>query len=395
MAGLFSKFGGARDHTGRSETPPSPPLAGANQAGPPRPPSATRPTVPADKDARADLGPSAAGTVERTMRALGEVERLRAAVDSGTGDLWAVHPVQRDPALDHALHAPGATPIIALASLKGGAGKTTIAANMAACLAGAGQRVLLVDLGTQAALTRLMVRACALERMPAPLAEHVMTGAATAEIVASELVSLDAALPGCRLLAAGPALAGTEQMALVRWLLDPQAASDLRFRLARVLAAPALRNAFDVILIDTPSTVSAATVNAFAASTHVVVPAIFDGLSLAPVHHMLTLIRPWVQQELNPNLTVAGVVGTKTSALLVSPSEAKIASEIDRSAEHVFGVRGLVCAGNVPQRGVIAKLAGQAIAYQADTGRNSVEDVFDQLTAEHFQRIAGTRARAA
>src|SRR5215213_7969009 len=46
--------------------------------------------------------------------------------------------------------------IVAIINRKGGAGKSTTTLNLAGALAGAGQRVLMVDLDPQASLTRLL-----------------------------------------------------------------------------------------------------------------------------------------------------------------------------------------------------------------------------------------------
>ena len=343
-------------------------------------------------DAR--VGERAAHDVERAMQELSHVERLRQSLDNREGDLWAVHPVARNAALDQALHAPASAKIITVASLKGGVGKTTIVSNMAACLARAGQRVLLIDLDEQAALTKTLARASGMAAPPQDLASAIVAGAADPAMAMQGAALIDDVLPRARLIGSSALLGPGGQREFVRWLLEP-GAGDLRFRLAEILSDRQVRGAFDVIVIDTAATLTPATVNALAASTHVVVPAILDGLSVDPVRAFLATLCGWVQSDLNPGLALAGIVGTKTSAQLLSPSEQAAAAELDAAVADVLGVSGVVCTATVPQRNVIAKMAGRGIAYQADTGRNSVQDIFDRLTHELVQRIASGTAVAA
>ena len=95
--------------------------------------------------------------VERDKVA-GELEGLRtrlAALQSFDGKLW-----ERDLLKDPPPFVPAGqrrTRFIAVGNLKGGVGKTTVAANVGMLLARRGKNVLLVDLDFQGSLTRLCV----------------------------------------------------------------------------------------------------------------------------------------------------------------------------------------------------------------------------------------------
>src|SRR5471030_1671109 len=89
--------------------------------------------------------------------------------------------------------------VYAIANQKGGVGKTTTAVNVAACIAEAGRRTLLVDVDPQANATVGL----GLSRSQSPGLYEVLTGEADA---AQALA--DTAIPGLCMLPAGAGLAG-------------------------------------------------------------------------------------------------------------------------------------------------------------------------------------------
>ncbi|MEM9030337.1 MAG: ParA family protein [Pseudomonadota bacterium] len=362
--------------------PPLPPPAPVVAPAPPAEPPVRQPDIPTDDPSAA----ADAGGLEQAMRDLGHVERLRAQLERGGKDLWRFHGPVTAPALQDALHGPGC-PIIAFVNTKGGVGKTTLVANVAAHFASHGKRVLAVDLDDQAALSGMFARAMGASRMPASLVDPVLDGSASAEWIARSAISLEPiALRNLRFLSAGPSLRDVEARLFVSWLLDSNG-RDVRTHLGTALTDRALRQSFDVILLDTPGRRDAATISALTASTHVVVPTILDGLSISNAGRVLSEITSWAQVDLNPGLKIAGVVGTKTTAQLLSNSEVAAQKSLMQIAEDATGKPSLVFSVSVPHRTAFAKAAGQNLAYQADLGRNSVQDIIDTFSAELANRV--------
>ena len=71
-----------------------------------------------------------------------------------------------------------------------------------------------------------------------------------------------------------------------------------------------LKSAYDVIVIDTPPTLSTLVINALTASDALVIPALADAYSLQGLGQLRNTIEA-VQDALNPNLTIAGILLTK------------------------------------------------------------------------------------
>ncbi|MFH1085512.1 MAG: AAA family ATPase, partial [Chloroflexota bacterium] len=181
--------------------------------------------------------------------------------------------------------------IYCLANQKGGVGKTTTAVSLCACLAGHGQRVLLVDGDPQAnATSSLGVDKHALARS----LYDVLIGASTA--TAATLVT---SCLGLDLLPSTPALAGAEVE------LVGLAARETRLR----RALEAMRPRYDYILIDTPPSLGMLTLNALVASDGVLVPVQCEYLPLEGLSQLLETIE-LVRQSLNPGLMVRGLVMT-------------------------------------------------------------------------------------
>jgi chromosome partitioning protein len=73
-----------------------------------------------------------------------------------------------------------------------------------------------------------------------------------------------------------------------------------------------VQKSFDLVIIDAPPRLSTATVNAFCASTHVLIPTILDSMSTQAALNTLGVVRQF-RQMLNPGLEVLGIVPTLVS----------------------------------------------------------------------------------
>jgi chromosome partitioning protein len=181
--------------------------------------------------------------------------------------------------------------VIAIASQKGGVGKTTTAINLGACLAQEGRRSLLIDIDPQGNATsglgangndaRLTIYEALIGHNE--LRESVMPTA---------LANLD-------LVAAGQRLSGAE-VELVGMM-----ARETRLKNA---IAP-LRQDYDFILIDGPPSLGLLTVNALTASDSVLIPLQCEYLALEGLTQLISAIR-LVQDHLNPGLRIEGVLLT-------------------------------------------------------------------------------------
>jgi chromosome partitioning protein len=180
--------------------------------------------------------------------------------------------------------------IYAIANQKGGVGKTTTAVNVAACIAEAGPRTLLVDIDPQANAT--VGLGVAKDR--SPNVYNVLAGDATAD---EALVDTD--IENLALLPAHPDLAG----ASVELPRRPGSETLLRDALAPV------RDLFAFTLLDCPPSLGPLTVNALVAADRVIVPVQTEYFALEGLAGLLDTLE-LIQRELNPRLAVAGMLLT-------------------------------------------------------------------------------------
>lgn len=160
--------------------------------------------------------------------------------------------------------------VIAIANQKGGVGKTTTVVNLAAGLAAAGKRVLVVDMDAQGHST-LALLAGAPQRSMA----HVLVGqCALADIVA------ESTTPGVWIAPGDYELAGADL-----WLVTRTARENVLKR-----ALDALAPQFDIALIDTSPALGMLTVNSLVAARHVLVPVSPEFYSLAGLQQLLRTI---------------------------------------------------------------------------------------------------------
>jgi chromosome partitioning protein len=180
--------------------------------------------------------------------------------------------------------------VYALANQKGGVGKTTTAVNVAACIAEAGFRTLLVDVDPQANATVGL----GIDRTRHPGLYEVLSG----EAEPAEAV-VQTGVDGLHAVPAGAGLAGAnvEMPRIDGW------EHVLRERLRP------LREAFRYVILDCPPSLGPLTVNALVAADRVIVPVQTEYFALEGLAGLLETLA-LVQRELNPGLTVAGMLLT-------------------------------------------------------------------------------------
>jgi chromosome partitioning protein len=200
--------------------------------------------------------------------------------------------------------------VYAIANQKGGVGKTTTAVNVAACIAEAGYRTLLVDMDAQANATVGLGR-------PKDLRPNVY------DVLAGRAGALEALVPtavdGLDLLPAHPDLAGAS-MELPR---EPGSETRLRDALADV------RDRWAYTLLDCPPSLGPLTVNALVAADRVIVPVQTEYFALEGLAGLLDTLG-LVQRELNPRLAVAGML------LTMHDGRTRLARDVEREVREHF-----------------------------------------------------------
>ena len=180
--------------------------------------------------------------------------------------------------------------IIAVANQKGGVGKTTTSVNLAAALAAAPKRVLLVDLDSQGNAT--MGSGVDKRELAASTCDVLLEEQSSEAAIVATAEGFDL-MPG-----------NTDLTAAEIELMDLEGREQ---RLKRALDP--LRGRYDFIVIDCPPALSLLTLNALTAADSVLVPMQCEYYALEGLTALLQTIDA-LKQNLNPALEIEGVLRT-------------------------------------------------------------------------------------
>lgn len=205
--------------------------------------------------------------------------------------------------------------IIAIANQKGGVGKTTTAVNLAASLAVAEHRTLLLDGDPQGNATSGI--GLPRDQIGATVYD-LLIGTADIEAVRHRGVQFK----HLDVVPATPDLAGAE----VEMVDQPNRERAIRDALAVV------RDEYDFILIDCPPSLGLITVNMLAAADALLIPLQCEYYALEGLSQLLNTVH-LVQRSLNPGLGIEGVLLTMYDARL------NLSRQVAADAREYFGAQ--------------------------------------------------------
>ena len=247
------------------------------------------------------------------------------------------------------------TKILAITNQKGGVGKTTTSVNLAASLAVAGKRVLLIDLDPQANAT---MGSGTNKQTVKITVYHVLLG--DESIQTARIVSVQGKYD---LLPANRDLAGAEVEMV-----------DFSQREARLKTAiEPIQHEYDYILIDCPPALNLLTLNGLCAAQAVMIPMQCEYYALEGLSDLVNTIKK-VRSNFNPDLRIEGLLRT------MSDPRSILAQQVSDQLQKHFGDK--VYRTVIPRNVRLAEAPGFGLPVLYHDGQSKGAQAYLELAKE-------------
>lgn len=206
----------------------------------------------------------------------------------------------------HARRLETGPPVLTIENFKGGVGKSTLSANLAAYYDWLGLKVLLIDFDYQGSLTDSIVKTDGNLKLGAI---DLLEAKRDVKYILSRREKPIPCYARTDVLAAAYTLNRVENRVAFKWLVG-ESGGDIRYNVHDVLSSREMRNeSYDIVIIDAPPRLTTASANALCASTHVLVPTILDNISATAAVNTLDALQK-LKKQVSPDLEILGVVPT-------------------------------------------------------------------------------------
>lgn len=324
---------------------------------------------------------------------LGLIHNVKKIMDELSGDrinvlrnVW-LKPV----AFDRRLKKPKGKsniPIISILNMKGGVGKTTVAANLSASLVEAGNRVLLIDFDYQGTLSKMYANSAGsdVEDQEETASMLLRTDKTKSVFKKDPTLNLECG-KSIGLFVAQYSLFQDEMELFANWAAHNK--RDIRFRLATHILSKQVQENYDVVIVDCGPRFTTSTINSLCASTHFLVPTIADELSGQSVTYLAKELSEH-KKHLFKGLKLLGVIPTMNQMdpdLNGEPrfteAEESVLDDINyrlqswREGEHILRD------ARVPDRVAFSHNANSVAYWQNEQAKN----IFDRLTKVVVEKL--------
>ena len=204
--------------------------------------------------------------------------------------------------------------IIAVTNQKGGVGKTTSCVNLAAYLADAGKKVLLIDIDPQG-------NACSSVGVEVEKGQNSIYEVLLGEIKAGEAI-YPSVLKGLDVIPSNVDLAGAE----VDLVYVENREKVLKEALKEV------GGAYDYVFIDCPPSLGLLTVNALTATNTIIIPIQCEYFALVGLGQLMNTVR-LIKKHLNPDIEIEGVL------LTMKDNRSNLVSQVSEEIKKYFGTK--------------------------------------------------------